>query len=86
MTHSCTAPDIILTAAHCVLDAHSLVVTAGAHNRTGPEATQQTEVAQEATIHPDWVKYVVENDIAIIRTVDPFTFNGGPLATDHHFY
>lgn len=70
------ASTVVLTAAHCVLDARAFVVTAGAHRHADPEPTQQIQVSTEAIIHPDWTRYIVENDIAIIKTVGPFTYNG----------
>lgn len=80
-----SAPTIILTAAHCVLDARAFVVTAGAHRHADPEATQQIQVSTEAVLHEEWLRYLIENDLAYIRTVGPFTFNEYvqpiPLAT-----
>jgi len=66
----------VLTAAHCVDDARSVVVTLGAHAIKQNETTQQTINSTKFIIHPNWDSFFVENDVALIKLPNPATLNG----------
>ena len=66
MHHNFTAPDVVLTAAHCIDDASLARVLAGAHDRSLNEPGQQELKATRFIIHPDWNAFTVNCDIGLI--------------------
>lgn len=67
----------VLTAAHCVGGTTTILVIAGAHNRNIVEATQQRRTILPANyrVHPLFNPSNFNNNIAVLVSTQPFTFN-----------
>jgi len=82
--------NILITSGQCaeVGNPQSFTVTAGEHDLSANEGSEQTRDIQSIVIHPDYSGSEFKNDIAILKTVAPFTINGAvapiPLAHKDH--
>lgn len=61
----------VLTAAHCVDNAVSVVVTAGAHDRNAAEPTQMKATSHDFTVHEGYNPVSLANDIALVHLPAP---------------
>lgn len=59
--------------------ATSAEVVAGAHNIRKEELTQQVRKSSSFTIHPEWDRWQIINDIALIHLPDRLQLNGNVL-------
>lgn len=75
------APNAVLTAAHCVAGRlSSLTITAGDHDRTKNEGTEQVvkvctlanDCGEFVNVHPDWNRLNLTGDLAVINLPTPF--------------
>ncbi|XP_066251746.1 brachyurin-like [Euwallacea similis] len=69
----------VLTAAHCIDSATSVQVIAGAHNpsTTVNEPTQVRIAAEARTVHKEWNRQTLSNDVALLRASEiPITNDG----------
>lgn len=71
--------DWVLTAAHC-MQGTDFQIKAGEHNIESQEGTEQITVPAEVIVHPHYNASTYENDIALIRLNQPFTFDGNVQA------
>lgn len=71
-------PEFVATVAHCVYGAQVVEITAGAHNLSQDEPTQQLRLATnlQIFIHESYNPSSYVNDIALIQIADPFVFDG----------
>ncbi|XP_018016266.1 brachyurin-like [Hyalella azteca] len=65
----------VLTAGHCLHEAQSVVVVAGAHNIREAEPSQVTMTSTNLKVHEDYGPVFLRNDIAILKLPSPITFN-----------
>ncbi len=65
----------ILTAAHCTDGARSVEVTAGAHDQSVNEATQQIITSSDTMEHPDWNANTIAGDVSLIFLPEPLSLN-----------
>ena len=73
---SILSENVVVTAAHCLDDADSVKIIAGAHMWREDEDTQQVRISTDFTVHEDWSTATLNNDIAIARFEEPFDFSG----------
>ena len=71
-----TAPNVVLTAAHCLDGAESVEVTAGAHNIREEEPTQQIQTTTNLIVHERYSSLFINNDVALAILETPFEING----------
>ncbi|OXA40890.1 CUB and peptidase domain-containing protein 1 [Folsomia candida] len=73
---SIVTPEWVVTAAHCAHSAPSgYTLSAGEHNINVTEGTEQVRQVTQINIHPNYLSYQYENDIALMRVSPPFEFN-----------
>ncbi len=73
----------VLTAAHCLyagecgprIPDFQISITAGAHNIGTAEATQQEIDVAETIVHPNYICSTNDNDLSLMRLVEPATLN-----------
>ena len=63
----------IITAAHCADGANRIQVTAGAHDQSRPEASQEVVISTSHIEHPDWNSFTLSGDVAILYLDSPLT-------------
>ena len=63
----------IITAAHCADGANRIQITAGAHDQTRPEPSQQVVISTSHIEHPDWNSFTLSGDVAILYLDSPLT-------------
>merc|ERR1712012_452257 len=61
----------IITAAH---GANRIQITAGAHDQTVSEPSQQIVISTSHIEHPDWNSFTLSGDVAILYLDSPLTF------------
>merc|ERR1712122_123185 len=64
----------IITAAHCADGANRIQITAGAHDQTVSEPSQQIVISTSHIEHPDWNSFTLSGDVAILYLDSPLTF------------
>merc|ERR1711988_366984 len=64
----------IITAAHCADGANRIQITAGAHDQTVSEPSQQVVISTSHIEHPDWNSFTLSGDVAILYLDSPLTF------------
>merc|ERR1712018_1106741 len=64
----------IITAAHCADGARRVEITAGAHDQSVNEPTQQVVVSTSHIEHPDWNSFTLQGDVAILYLDSPLEF------------
>lgn len=69
------APNVVMSAAHCIQNAFTVKVLAGAHDRTANEASQQELTATRFQVHEDWHPLLIDNDIALVFLDEDFEMN-----------
>ncbi|RKH20553.1 serine protease [Corallococcus sp. CA047B] len=67
--------NIVLTAAHCVVDGPPDTVVAGAHQLTRPVAGQVSVRVKRVVSHPNYNPDTTMNDIAVLQLASPIKFN-----------
>merc|ERR1712088_718540 len=65
----------IITAAHCADGANRIQITAGAHDQTRPEPSQQVVISTSHIEHPDWNSFTLSGDVAILYLDSPLEFS-----------
>ena len=70
-----TAPNVVLSAAHCIDGARQVKVLAGAHDRSVNEPEQQELTATRFAVHEDWAPILADNDIALVYLDEDFEMN-----------
>jgi len=66
----------ILSAAHCFADGYGGVkIRAGDHRMSTSEGSEQEIAVQAAFVHPKYNGNTVDNDIALVKLVQPLTFD-----------
>jgi len=66
----------VLTAAHCVDGFYNWTLNIGAHRiRDEEEDGRVIQVSYYTVPHFDWKPLLIKNDIALVRLVEPVTFN-----------
>jgi len=65
----------IITAAHCADGANRIQITAGAHDQTVSEPSQQIVISTSHIEHPDWNSFTLSGDVAILYLDSPLTFS-----------
>ena len=63
----------IITAAHCADGANRIQITAGAHDQTVSEPSQQIVISTSHIEHPDWNSFTLSGDVAILYLDSPLT-------------
>jgi len=71
------APDIVITAAHCVADGNPDTIVAGAHDHNRPNSNVQSSRPKSVVAHQRYNADTTLNDIAVIRLATPFKLNAG---------
>jgi len=66
------APDIVVTAAHCVFDGNPSRIVAGAHDQNRPDSYVQASRPAQVVYHESYDPDTTLNDIAIIKLATPF--------------
>ena len=61
----------IITAAHCADGANRIQITAGAHDQTVSEPSQQIVISTSHIEHPDWNSFTLSGDVAILYLDSP---------------
>jgi len=69
------APDVVVTAAHCVADGNPDVIVAGAHDHYRPNSNVQRSRPSRVVYHQRYNPDTTLNDIAVIKLATPFKFN-----------
>jgi len=69
------APDLVITAAHCVADGNPDRIVAGAHDHYRPNANVQMSRPARVQAHQRYNPTTTLNDIAVIKLAKPFTIN-----------
>jgi secreted trypsin-like serine protease len=69
------APDVVITAAHCVADGNPDMIVAGAHDHYRPNSNVQSSRPARVQYHQRYNPDTTLNDIAVIKLARPFTFN-----------
>merc|ERR1719500_2548053 len=64
----------IITAAHCADGARRVEITAGAHDQSVNEPTQQVVISTSHIEHPDWNSFTLQGDVAILYLDSPLEF------------
>jgi len=67
--------DIVVTAAHCLVDPPPLQIQAGSHNHKNQTKDVQTVKIVKAVSHPSYNEETKANDIAILQLATPIKFN-----------
>jgi len=68
--------DIVVTAAHCVVDADGdFIAVAGAHNFDTPSEGQEKRYIEKAVFHEEYNKRDNMNDIAVLKLETPIKFS-----------
>ena len=66
----------VLTAAHClVLPKENITVITGRLSISEYEQQQVTSKVAKVIIHPDYDRFILNNDIALLELVEPVPFN-----------
>ncbi|CAF3526760.1 unnamed protein product [Rotaria sp. Silwood1] len=68
----------VLTAAHCIgtNNPAAITITAGLHNKHNDESdTRQVRLVERIFKHPNYNEQTIENDLTILRLVQPVEFN-----------
>ncbi|KAK3875356.1 hypothetical protein Pcinc_019766 [Petrolisthes cinctipes] len=65
----------VLTAAHCMDGAGSVVVVMGAHDITANEPEQVSMTSTDFTVHENYNGFTITNDISVIRLPSPVSFD-----------
>jgi len=65
----------IITAAHCADGANRIQITAGAHDQTVSEPSQQIVISTSHIEHPDWNSFTLSGDVAILYLDSPLEFS-----------
>merc|ERR1712241_1455808 len=65
----------IITAAHCADGARRVEITAGAHDQSVNEPTQQVVISTSHIEHPDWNSFTLQGDVAILYLDSPLEFS-----------
>ncbi|MCP3061506.1 serine protease [Myxococcus sp. K38C18041901] len=69
--------DIVLTAAHCVVEGYAgVTVVAGAHDFSRPTSTQVAVRVERAVSHPQYNPDTTRNDIAVLKLERPIRIGG----------
>jgi len=71
------APDVVITAAHCVADGNPDRIVAGAHDHNRPNANVQISRPKQVVAHQRYNPDTTMNDIAVIQLATPFKYNAG---------
>jgi secreted trypsin-like serine protease len=69
------APDIVITAAHCVAGGAPSRIVAGAHDLYRPNANVQSSSPARVVSHQGYNDRTMVNDIALIKLATPIKFN-----------
>ena len=66
----------VLTAAHCLfLPKENITVITGRLSISEYEQQQVTSKVAKVIIHPDYDRFILNNDIALLELVEPVPFN-----------
>merc|ERR1712088_106383 len=65
----------IIPAAHCADGANRIQITAGAHDQTANEPSQQVVISTSHIEHPDWNSFTLSGDVAILYLDSPLEFS-----------
>ena len=71
----------IITAAHCADGANRIQITAGAHDQTANEPSQQVVISTSHIEHPDWNSFTLSGDVAILYLDSPLEVRLNFLST-----
>lgn len=76
---SLIAPDVVLTAAHCVNGGRfetAVRVFAGCNAVRGPRDCDEERAVVQMVLHPDWNDTTLANDVALLRLDSPLPLSG----------